>query len=102
MKRIIKLLEVPKKKSETFDANFMEDTALILKSTVREDGYLNPTIVITAFRENEKKGTRYFWNETEPSVSFVMLVAPLTCILIFVMSAPAPTTKSYFSLSSFE
>ena len=66
LKRIIKLLEVPKKKPETFDANFMEDTALILKSKVREDGYLNPTIVITAFRENEKKGTRYFWNETEP------------------------------------
>ena len=66
LKRIIKLLEVPKKKPEYFDANFMEDTALILKSKVREDGYLNPTIVITAYLGNEKKGVRYFWNETEP------------------------------------
>jgi outer membrane protein insertion porin family len=66
LKRIVKLLEVPKKKPEFFDANFMEDTALILKSKVREDGYLNPTIVITAFGDEEKKGVRYFWSETEP------------------------------------
>ena len=66
LKRIIKLLEVPKIKPEFFDANFMEDTALILKSKVREDGYLNPKIVITAYRDNEKKGVRYFWSETEP------------------------------------
>ena len=32
----------------------MEDTALILKSKVREDGYLNPAIVITAFDESGK------------------------------------------------
>ena len=66
LKRIIKLLEVPKKKPEFFDANFMEDTALILKSKIREDGFLNPTIVITVYRDDEKKGVRYFWNETEP------------------------------------
>jgi len=67
LKRIIKLLEVPKKTPEFFDANFMEDTALILKSKVREDGYLDPKIVITVFSdEKSKKGVRYFWNETEP------------------------------------
>jgi outer membrane protein insertion porin family len=66
LKRIIKVLEVPKKKPEFFDANFMEDTALILKSKLRQDGYLNPTIVITAFTEADGKGKRYFWNETEP------------------------------------
>jgi outer membrane protein assembly complex protein YaeT len=65
LKRIIKLLAVPKEKPEFFDANFMEDSALILKAKVREDGYLNPTVVITAFDENGK-GQRYFWNETEP------------------------------------
>ena len=67
LKRIIKLLEVPKQKPEFFDANFMEDSALILKSKVREDGYLEPKIVITVFDDNKnKKGVRYFWNETEP------------------------------------
>jgi len=60
LKRIIKLLEVPKKKPEFFDANFMEDTALILKSKVREDGYLNPTIVITAYPGDEKYRLPFF------------------------------------------
>ncbi len=67
LKRIIKLLEVPKQKPEFFDANFMEDSALILKSKVREDGFLEPKIVITVFdADKNKKGVRYFWNETEP------------------------------------
>jgi outer membrane protein insertion porin family len=65
LKRIIKLLEVSKPKPQYFDANFMEDTALILKSKLREDGFLAPRIVIIAFDE---KGTRsrYIWSETEP------------------------------------
>jgi len=66
LRRIIKLLEVPKQRPEFFDANFMEDSALILKSKIREDGFLEPKIVITAFRDDEKKGQRFFWNETEP------------------------------------
>src|SRR3954463_7779589 len=46
LKRIIKLLEGPKKKPQYFDANFMEDSALILKARLREDGFLAPRIVI--------------------------------------------------------
>jgi len=65
LKRIIKLLEVQKKKEPFFDANFMEDSALILKSKIREDGYLQPQIVITAKME-DGKNVRYWWNETEP------------------------------------
>jgi outer membrane protein insertion porin family len=65
LKRIIKLLEVPKSKPEFFDANFMEDSALILTSKLRDDGYLRPKIVITVFRDDGKH-VRYFWNETEP------------------------------------
>jgi len=72
LKRIIKLLEVPKKKPEFFDANFMEDTALILKSKVREDGYLNPTIVITAYRKDEKNFvTKVYWSKTKGVVKYV-------------------------------
>jgi outer membrane protein insertion porin family len=65
LKRIIKLLEVPKPKPEFFDANFMEDTALILKSKMRADGFLAPTIVIIAFTEDGKR-LRFDWSETEP------------------------------------
>jgi len=65
LKRIIRLLEVQKKKPEFFDADFMEDSALILKSKIRQDGYLNPKIVITVFKD-DGTSARYFWNETEP------------------------------------
>ena len=65
LKRIIKLLEIEKKKPEFLDANFMEDTALILKAKMREDGYLEPQIVIVAFKEDGTR-LRYVWSETEP------------------------------------
>jgi len=65
LKRIIKLLEVQKKKPEFFDANFMEDTALILKAKLREDGFLAPTIIIIAFKEDGTR-LRFVWSETEP------------------------------------
>lgn len=65
LKRIIKLLEVQKKKPQFFDANFMEDSALILKSKIREDGYLQPRIVIAVRKEDGTKA-RFVWNEREP------------------------------------
>jgi outer membrane protein insertion porin family len=65
LKRIIKLLEVPKGKPEFFDANFMEDSALILKSKIREDGYLQPQIVIRVVKEDGTQA-RFIWNETDP------------------------------------
>lgn len=65
LKRIIKLLEVQKKKPPFFDANFMEDSALILKSKIRDDGYLQPKIVIQVVKEDGTKA-RFVWNETEP------------------------------------
>jgi outer membrane protein insertion porin family len=65
LKRIIKLLEVPKTKPQFFNANFMEDTALILKSKLRADGFLAPTIIIIAFTDDGKR-QRFVWSETEP------------------------------------
>jgi outer membrane protein assembly complex protein YaeT len=65
LKRIIKLLEVQKKKPPFFDANFMEDSALILKSKIRNDGYLNPQIIIRVTKEDGTQA-RYIWNEAEP------------------------------------
>jgi outer membrane protein assembly complex protein YaeT len=65
LKRIIKLLEVPKGKPEFFDANFIEDSALILKSKLRDDGYLQPQIIIRVVKD-DGSGARYVWNDTEP------------------------------------
>jgi outer membrane protein assembly complex protein YaeT len=65
LKRIIKLLEVPKGKPQFFDANFMEDSALILKSKIREDGYLQPKIFIRIVKDDGSRA-RFIWSETEP------------------------------------
>src|SRR5690349_4141867 len=42
LKRILKTLELARKKPEFFDASFVEDSALILASRVKRDGYLYP------------------------------------------------------------
>jgi len=65
LKRIIKLLEVPKGRPAYFDANFIEDSALILKSKIRQDGYLDPEIILRVFKDDGTK-PRYVWSETEP------------------------------------
>ncbi len=65
LKQIIKLLEVPKEKPAYFDANFIEDSALILKSKIRQDGFLNPEIIVRVVKDDGSKA-RYVWNETEP------------------------------------
>ncbi|MDB6056394.1 MAG: surface antigen [Verrucomicrobiales bacterium] len=50
LKRTILLLENNGKKHATFDANFIEDAAVILLSRLTEDGYLHPevTAIITS------------------------------------------------------
>lgn len=65
LRHILRLLEVSKMKPEFFDANFMEDCSLILKSKLLDDGFLEPKITIRIVKED---GTRaqYVWNETEP------------------------------------
>ena len=65
LKRIIKLLEVPKEKPAYFDANFIEDSALILKSKIRQDGFLNPQIIVRVVKDDGSKA-HYTWTETEP------------------------------------
>ncbi|HZL43036.1 MAG TPA: BamA/TamA family outer membrane protein, partial [Verrucomicrobiae bacterium] len=44
LKRLIRVMELGKRKPEFFDANFIEDSALILGSKLRDDGYLRPEI----------------------------------------------------------
>lgn len=66
LKRVLKLLEIQtKKKPEYFDANFMEDCSLILKSKLLDDGFLEPKITIRIIKEDGTKA-QFVWNETEP------------------------------------
>ncbi len=63
LKHTVRLLESPKPKSQFFDANFVEDTAMILISKLRDEGYLRPVIIVTITSDDEKK-LKYVWNET--------------------------------------
>jgi hypothetical protein len=47
LKRTILLLQGQKKDAPLYDANFVEDAALILLSKVTDDGYLQPRIEAT-------------------------------------------------------
>jgi outer membrane protein assembly complex protein YaeT len=46
LKRILKTLELGRKKPEFFTESFIEDAALILESRIRRDGYLRPAITV--------------------------------------------------------
>ncbi len=65
LKHVIKLLEQQKKKPDFLGPDFMEDSALILKSKLSEDGYLQPKITIRVTLEDGTR-TKYVWNEIEP------------------------------------
>lgn len=46
LKRILRALELSGKKPELFGPSFVEDSALILTSKIKRDGYLRPSILI--------------------------------------------------------
>jgi outer membrane protein assembly complex protein YaeT len=121
LKRTILLLEANGKKRPTFDANFVEDAAIILLSRLTEDGYLHPelTAVMTltnghtlSFRWHEafeeplprplaatkvefriRKGIFYYYS----SVRFAGLttVPEKTARTYFVESTPLVPLKRY-------
>jgi outer membrane protein assembly complex protein YaeT len=62
LKSLVKTLN-DKKKPEFFDANFIEDTALILMSRVSRDGYLKPKITVRLQLDDREVQT-YSWRET--------------------------------------
>ncbi|MGZ4987970.1 MAG: BamA/OMP85 family outer membrane protein [Limisphaerales bacterium] len=121
LKRTILLLENKGKKQKTFDANFIEDAAVILLSRLNEDGYLHPELnaqvtltnghtVLFRWREafeqalprpleatrvefHVTKGTFYYYT----SVRFASLttVPEKTARSYFVESAPLLSLKRY-------
>ena len=62
LKRTIRLLESQKQKPAFFDANFIEDSALILMSKLRDDGHLQPEIAAEITLADGQRLTRV-WNE---------------------------------------
>lgn len=64
LKRVIKLLELQKKAPEFLGANFVEDSALILDSKLRDDGYLRPELVIRVVKEDGSRA-QFVWSQSE-------------------------------------
>ena len=62
LKSLVSVLQTSEKKPEFFEANYIEDSVLVLFSRLRRDGYLFPTIrVRTQFREGGEQ--EFIWTE---------------------------------------
>ena len=67
LKRLVRVMELEKKKPEFFSANFIEDSALILGAKLRDDGFLRPAINAEITLEDGRL-LRHGWkdNQEEP------------------------------------
>ena len=63
LKRLLKSLEPAGKRRTQYDANDIEDAALILFSRVKQDGYLKPEMEVTLWLANGKQ-QHYRWRDT--------------------------------------
>ncbi len=66
LKRLLQSLDLQWKERETFDANFIEDSALIVLSTLQRDGYLKPTITVRAIDTNGVESTHQWSTTIDP------------------------------------
>ena len=64
LKKMLETLQPEKEKPDYFDANFIEDAALLLNSKVRRDGYLKPRLTAQVTLNNGKTST-FQWEEAE-------------------------------------
>src|SRR5436309_11244942 len=65
LKKILQTLQPEKAKPRFYDANFIEDAALLLRSKVQRDGYLKPRIVARVTLDNNQIST-FEWRDVEP------------------------------------
>lgn len=63
LKNLVRTFDEKGKRREFYDANFIEDSALILISRVKRDGYLKPTIISHLTLQDGQTQT-YEWRET--------------------------------------
>ena len=64
LKKMLETLRPAKPKPEYYDANFIEDAALLLNSKLRRDGYLKPRIVANVTLNSGKIST-FEWRDAE-------------------------------------
>ncbi|MGI8967217.1 MAG: POTRA domain-containing protein, partial [Limisphaerales bacterium] len=62
LKTMLKSLEAGEKKREFYDANFIEDAALILLSRLKQDGYLKPEVE-AKLTLADGKAAHFSWKE---------------------------------------
>ena len=62
LRKVLQVLLLSGKKPEFYDANFVEDAALVLVSTVRRDGYLAPSLTAQLTLEDGRQ-LGYTWDE---------------------------------------
>src|ERR1043166_7024157 len=60
LRRTLLLLQTGGQKRDFFDANFIEDTAVILFSRLNQDGYLRPVISVKLTRD-DGRAMEYLW-----------------------------------------
>lgn len=63
LRRLLQSLDPEWRERQTFDANFIEDAALILQSTLQRDGYLQPSIEVKIIGSEGNEST-YTWAGT--------------------------------------
>lgn len=66
LKRTLKALDLRWKERRTFDANFVEDAALIIMSQLNRDGYLNPALTVELTLEDGTRRTNTWKGRIEP------------------------------------
>src|SRR5205823_3401295 len=64
LKKMLETLRPPKPKPEYYDANFIEDAALLITSRLRRDGYLKPRLVARVTL-NDGKTSSFEWRDAE-------------------------------------
>ena len=62
LKRTIKLMEFPNGKPAFFDANFVQDSIVILTAKLHDDGYLHPTITVDITLTNGEQ-RHFVWEQ---------------------------------------
>src|SRR2546422_2962780 len=64
LKKMLDQLRPEKQRPEYYDANFIEDAALLLNSKLLRDGYLKPRIIADVTLNNGKTST-FEWRDVE-------------------------------------
>ena len=68
LKRLVRVMQSEDLKKPFVDANFIENAGLIIMSRVREDGFLNPTIIADIILEDGRRHMMRWQGTIDPSL----------------------------------